>query len=118
MANDFMARQQSGWLVVCTSPDVCKTPMGSSTPPVPYPVTAQLSAAADVAISVRSNGHPVLVMSSSEIPSTQGDQAGLAKGIKSGTVGGKCYPSEASTTVRAEKCYLVRHGDGFEMNAS
>ncbi|MCX8999910.1 DUF4150 domain-containing protein [Rhizobiaceae bacterium BDR2-2] len=29
--------------MVSASPDVCKTPMGSSTPPVPYPVVDDLS---------------------------------------------------------------------------
>lgn len=118
MAENLMARKQRGWLVVCSTPDVCKTPMGSSTPPVPYMVTAQLSTSVDVAHSVRSNGHPVLVLDHSEVPRTLGDQAGVAKGVKSGTVGGKCYPAQASSTVRAEKRYLVRHGDLFEMNAS
>lgn len=117
MAKDLMARRQGGWLVVGSMPDWCKTPMGSSTPPVPYMVTAQISAAVDVAKSVRSNGNPVLVLNHSELPSTVGDQAGVAKGVKSGTVGGKCYPAKASGTVRAEKRYLVRHGDPFEMNA-
>lgn len=118
MAKELMARQQSGWLVVCNAPDFCKTPMGASTPPVPYMVTAQMSGSADVAQSVRSNGHPVLVLNHSEVPNTMGDQAGAAKGVKSGTMGGKCYPAQASGTVRAEKRYLVRHGDKFEMNAS
>ena len=117
MAENLMARKQAPWLVVCSSPDWCKTPIGSATPPVPYMVTAQMSSAVDVAKSVRANGHPVLVLDESEVPATLGDQAGVARGVKSGTVGGKCYPAKASTTVRAEKRWLVRHGDSFEMNA-
>lgn len=117
MAKDLMARQQTGWLLMCTRPDWCKTPMGSSTPPVPYVVHARLESSQDVARSVRSNGHPVLVLNESVVPMTLGDQAGVAKGVSSSTTGGKCYPAQASGTVRAEKHQLVRHGDEFEMNA-
>jgi hypothetical protein len=38
MADNYTARKQPGWRVVSIAPDVCKTPMGSSIPPVPYPV--------------------------------------------------------------------------------
>ena len=116
MADDYMARQQSGWLVVSIAPDVCKTPMGSSVPPVPYPVTAQLSSATGVAKSVRVNGHPLVVYDMSLTPTTLGDAAGVAKGVKSGTVGAKCHPKDHSQTVRAEGKLLVRHDDMFWMN--
>ncbi|WJD68534.1 hypothetical protein QQ994_18135 [Pseudomonas asiatica] len=35
MADNVMARQQTKWTVISIAPDVCKTPMGSSVPPVP-----------------------------------------------------------------------------------
>ncbi|MDH4557424.1 DUF4150 domain-containing protein [Pseudomonas sp. BN417] len=116
MADNVVARKQSKWLVVSTAPDVCKTPMGSSIPPVPYPVTAELQTSTGVATSVRANGHPVVIYKSSYTPQTIGDSAGAAKGVKSGTVEGKCHPLEHSGTVRAEGCYLVRHDDQFWMN--
>lgn len=116
MSANVAARQQGGWKVVSLAPDVCKTPMGSSIPPVPYPVTAQLDGTTAVAGSVRANGHPVVVYDMSVVPTTIGDAAGSAKGIKSGTVGGKCYPREHSGTVRAEGKLVVRHDDLFWMN--
>jgi len=116
MADDYMARKQGGWKVVSIVPDVCKTPMGSAVPPVPYPVTAQLSSATGIAKSVRVNGAPLVVYDMSLTPTTLGDSAGAAKGIKSGTVAGKCYPKDHSTTVRAEGKLLVRHDDLFWMN--
>jgi hypothetical protein len=117
MAENVVARKQSGWKVIGSLPDVCKTPMGSSTPPVPYSVYAELDTANEVAQSVRSNGYPVVIYSSSWTPQTIGDAPGAAKGISSGTVQGKCYPDQRSTTVKAEKHLLVRHDDDFEMNA-
>lgn len=116
MADNVIARKQTKWKVISIVPDVCKTPMGSAIPPVPYPVTAELKTAIGVANSVRANGKPVVVYDMSLVPTTQGDQAGAAKGIKSNTVGGKCYPLEKSSSVRAEGKLIVRHGDTFWMN--
>jgi hypothetical protein len=50
------------------------------------------------------------------VPTTVGDAAGAAKGVKSGTVQGKCYPKDHSGTVRAEGKLVVRHDDLFWMN--
>ncbi|WDM57900.1 DUF4150 domain-containing protein [Pseudomonas sp. NEEL19] len=118
MATNILARKQANWRVVSIAPDVCKTPMGSATPPIPYPVTAELKIATGVAKSVRVNGKPIVVYDMSLVPKTDGDQAGAAKGITSNTVGGKCYPQEKSSTVRAEGKLVVRHNDLFWMNGS
>lgn len=118
MSAQVAARKQSGWLVVSTSPDVCKTPMGSSTPPVPYNVVAKLENCVSEVKSVNANGHPVVVFDQTEVPNTLGDQAGAANGVKSGTVGGKCWPLAHSAAVRAGKKHIVRHDDLFGMNGS
>jgi hypothetical protein len=116
MAQNYIACQQDGWKVVSIVPDVCKTPMGSATPPVPYPVTADLSEAVQVASSVRSNSHPVVVFDMSKVPTTKGDEAGKAMGVKSNTDKGNCYPQTHSSTVRAEGKLVIRHDDLFWMN--
>ena len=118
MADNVMARKQGGWKIVSMVPDVCKTPMGSSVVPVPYPVTSELVTASDVATSVKLNGFPLIVYGKSFTPMTNGDQAGSATGIKSGTVGGKCVPELKSSTVKAEGSWVVRHDDLFWMNGS
>ena len=82
MADNVIARKQDQWTVVSLVPDVCKTPMGAAIPPVPYPVTAELKTATGVATSVRANGKPAVVYDMSLVPTTQGDEAGAAKGIK------------------------------------
>lgn len=82
MADNVAARQATGWIVVCTTPDVCKTPMGSSTPPVPYRVTAQMSDAVQVVPTVNANGRPLVVLTQSFIPKTDGDEQGVAKGYR------------------------------------
>jgi uncharacterized Zn-binding protein involved in type VI secretion len=116
MANNVTARKDGKWRIVSLMPDVCKTPMGSSTPPVPYPVTADLGDSRATAVSVRANGKSVVRFDSSYAPSTIGDAAGTAKGIKSGTVGAQCWPKDKSSTVRVEGKPIIRHGDQFWMN--
>ena len=110
------ARKQSGWIVICDLPDVCKTPIGSSTPPVPYPVTALLTDCIQTVDSVKANGHPVVVYDKTKVSKTLGDMAGVANGVKSGTVGAQCWPLKYSKTVKAGKRHLIRHGDKFGMN--
>lgn len=118
MAGNVLARQDGQWTVISLMPDVCKTPMGSSTPPVPYPVTSSLGNSMKTSATVRANSNPVVRFDSSFTPTTMGDAAGAAKGIKSGTVGGQCWPKEKSSTVRMDGKPAVRHGDQFWMNGS
>ncbi|BCQ25990.1 DUF4150 domain-containing protein [Caballeronia sp. NK8] len=116
MADNVIARKDRNWTIVSLMPDVCKTPVGGSTPPVPYPVTATLASSAGVISTVRANGHALFVFDASYAPETNGDQAGSANGVASNTVGAKCSPIEKSSTVRAQGKYVVRHGDMFWMN--
>jgi hypothetical protein len=118
MAENLIARHNSDWIVVYLTPDVCKTPMGGSTPPVPYPVTAQLDQSLQIAPRVRANGDPVVVFDSTYVPKTIGDAPGKALGVRSGTVEGLCWPKQKSSSVRAQGKYIVRHNDEFWMNGA
>lgn len=118
MASNLIARKDGTWTIVFLTPDVCKTPMGGGTPPVPYPVTATLGSSAQTTTSVRVNGEPLVVFDASFAPSTVGDAAGTATGMESGTVGAKCWPKEKSNTVRAQGKHLVRRNDEFWMNGA
>lgn len=118
MSRNVAARKESGWQVVCVAPDVCKTPMGNSTPPVPYQVIAELKDCVQEVPNVRANGHPVVVFDQSKVPKTIGDSPGRATGIQSGTVEGACYPKAHSPSVRAGKKWLMCHDDEFCMNGA
>ncbi|MBD2816437.1 DUF4150 domain-containing protein [Xenorhabdus sp. Flor] len=120
MADNYIARTGTQWMVIGILPDVCKTPIGASTPPIPYPVIAKLADSSAMVKSVRTNGKPVVVFAQSFVPHTLGDQPGVANGVKSGTVGGKCHPKaqEHSKSVRAGNKLLLRHGDKFWMNGA
>lgn len=55
-------------------------------------------------------------MSSSEIATSSGDEAGTGGGVSSGTFGGKCTFSSYSGSVRAEGKEVVRQLDGTRQN--
>ncbi|TRX72845.1 DUF4150 domain-containing protein [Pseudomonas mangiferae] len=118
MAKNVTARQGEEWLVVSLYPDVCKTPVGSSLPPVPYPVIARLKDAVQIVPSVHANCDPLVVFNQSKVPQTLGDEPGKGKGIKSKTVGAVCYPKDHSFTVRADGKFILRHDDEFWMNGA
>ena len=96
-------------------PDVCQTPTGASTAPVPYPNVAQLSSASPTASSVKAGGVQVVV-ADSEIATSSGDEAGSAGGVSSGTFGGACTFSSSSGTVFAEGKGVVRQLDSTRQN--
>jgi hypothetical protein len=116
MAEKLGARKNSTWKAICTAPDFCKTPVGSSTPPIPYQVIADLGQSESCVPSVRFNGDPCCVLNPSIVPQCTGDEPGTAKGVRSGTVSGQVKPTGASTTVRATKKRVVRENDPCTLN--
>jgi hypothetical protein len=114
--NRIASRQDGSFKAVSNTPDVCKTPMGGATPPVPYPVIADLGSSSGVVSSVRFNGQQAYVLDRSVVPTCTGDEAGVADGVKSGTVGGEVKPTRGSGTVRAGGHPIIRDGDPCTMN--
>jgi len=115
MADKEAARKSGRPLVISQTPDVCKTPMGPTTPLVPYPVSVDLSEALGTSPNVNFGGKPAFTLGS-KTPNVGGDQAGSAGGVKSDTVGGKCELITESSTVRAGGQPVIRHDDPFTMN--
>ena len=116
MANPIGARKNAQFKAISTAPSFNKTPVGTSTPPLPYPTIQDLGNSVGVVPHVRMNGDPVYVLSNSSQPSGQGDAPGVAKGVKSGTVTGEVKPVKGSGTVRMGKKAIVRKGDPCTMN--
>jgi len=114
--NRIATRQNGSFKAVSNTPDVCKTPMGGSTPPVPYQIVADLGGSTGVVPSVRFNGKPAYVLDQSVVPTCTGDEPGTANGVKSGTVGGEVKPTKGSSTVRAGGHAIIRDGDPCTMN--
>ncbi|OMH25756.1 DUF4150 domain-containing protein [Motiliproteus sp. MSK22-1] len=112
MADEFAARADGKYLVICSTPDVCKVP---NVGPVPFPVTETLDNTTKLSKTTRFNGNWAVLLKSHTTKVT-GDQAGVAKGVKSGSVGSKAEPLEHSKSVKIEGSWLVRVGDKVHMN--
>ncbi|WP_437594697.1 DUF4150 domain-containing protein [Sorangium sp. So ce1000] len=116
MAENVLSRKQEPWMAVSCAPDVCKTPMGSSTPPVPYNVVSRLEPAQGASEDVHANDGRVQKHARTVMPTTEGDEPGSAKGVVSGTVGQQSWSQEHSPSVRVNDQPVVRHDDKAQMN--
>ena len=88
-------------------PDVCITPAAPSPLPIPYPNIAQSSDTADGSESVKCDGNPVCLKSSSFSTST-GDEAGSNNGVASGKIKGKATFVNYSFDVKIEGQNVAR----------
>ncbi len=84
-------------------PDVCNTPAPPGPPvPIPYPNVAQLGDARPVSDvpgkELLAGGDPVL-LATSEVATSSGDEAGSVGGVVSGTTKGTCTITRASASV-------------------
>jgi hypothetical protein len=97
-------------------PDICKTPIGPSTPPIPYTIKGEFEEATGVSRNITSQLEAVVTHVSTVIPQVTGDEPGTAKGVKSGTVGARVQHDEKSSTVSFNGERAVRVGDTVFMN--
>ncbi|ATD59989.1 MAG: RHS repeat-associated core domain-containing protein [Janthinobacterium svalbardensis] len=116
MTNETVTKA-SRFYCVSLSPDICKTPVGSSTPPIPYSIIGEFSEAQNASPNVKSHSEPVILHQRSIIPTVKGDTAGKAGGVKSGTVGKQVDTKVASPIHRANGASLVQMGREVWMNS-
>ncbi len=116
MANKEGARKSGKFIAVCTTSDVCKTPVGNTVVPIPYPITANLNDSASTSPNVNFCGDPVFILNKSKVTRVTGDEPGMAGGVKSGTNRSLVEPIEGSTNFYVNKRPVVRHGDKCKMN--
>ena len=102
-------------VVVGLYPDVCLTPPNNA--PVPYAVIARFSDGVRARATVRFRGLDAMT-DFGRISRVYGDEAGLGGGVRSGVNMGMCRPKVASSSVRINGQYVVRHTDEIEMNCA
>lgn len=105
----------SGDKSLCTAPDVCKTPIGNSTPPIPYFVVSQVGDLGGGSSSVKLEGKPTTLKSSNH-KSCSGDEPGTAKGVGSGSTSKKTEMTSYSPDVKCDGENVVRAFDTTTMN--
>jgi hypothetical protein len=116
MSSPLGARKCGKFKAISTAPSINKTPMGSSTPPVPYPVSHDLSNSIGIVPHVKLNGDPIYVLDQSTQPKCIGDNPGTAGGVKSGTYNGEVKPTSSSGHVKITRKKAVRVGDTCTLN--
>lgn len=91
-------------------PDVCKTQVGPSVVPIPYPNIGASSDTDKGAKSVKVDGEMPMVKGAIYTKST-GDEPGSLKGVVSGTTKGECEFMMYSFDVKFEGKNVCRLGD-------
>lgn len=110
------ARKGKNFIAVCTSPDVCLTPLGPVMVPVPYQIVAILDDACMASDDVKFAGEPALVKDRSMVMKVVGNEAGVGGGIKSGHNRWLVEFDEGSSLIHINGQEVVRHGDTCWMN--
>ena len=81
----FPASTKGGGMCTATVPDVCKVPAPPAPPiPTPFPNMGQLATANGTTTKVKIQNMPV-VTKNSKVPMSNGDEAGVLKGLISST---------------------------------
>ncbi|MFP4573699.1 MAG: DUF4150 domain-containing protein [Desulfobacterales bacterium] len=109
-----ISHQQSGAFST-VGPDVCKTPKGNSSVPIPYTNTANSADLEGGSTTVFIQGCPAAIKGCCYSVST-GDEPGSDKGVRSGKVKGKAEFVSYSFDVKIEGKNVCRNGDQMSHN--
>lgn len=104
-----LAHKGSGGLST-VFPDVCKTPVGSSVVPIPYPNIGRASDTAKGPKSVKVDGEMPMVKGA-HYSKSSGDEAGVKKGVISSKHKDECEYMMYSFDVKFEGKNACRMGD-------
>lgn len=83
-ANSLVHKGSNG-ISVATIPDVCKTPSPGGPVPLPYPNISQSATLAKGTTTVKADGGMMIAIKGSEFSLSNGDNPGVAGGVKSST---------------------------------
>ncbi len=80
-----LAHKGSNGISTATIPDVCKTPTPAGPVPMPYPNISQSATLAKGTTTVKADGGMMIAIKGSEFSLSNGDEPGVAGGVKSST---------------------------------
>jgi hypothetical protein len=84
VANSLVHKGSNG-ISIATMPDVCKTPSPGGPIPIPYPNISQSATLAKGTTTVKADGGMMIANKGSEFSLSNGDNPGVAGGVKSST---------------------------------
>ena len=83
--SNSLAHKGSNGMSIATIPDVCKTPSPGGPVPLPYPNISQSATLDKGTTTVKADGGMMIAIKGSEFSLSNGDNAGVAGGVKSST---------------------------------
>jgi len=84
-ASNSLVHKGSNGISMATIPDVCKTPSPAGPVPIPYPNISQSTMLDKGTSTVKADGGMMIGVKGSEFSMSNGDNAGVAGGVKSST---------------------------------
>ena len=114
-ANSLVHKGSTG-VAIATIPDVCKTPSPGGPVPIPYPNIAISSSLAKGTKTVKVDGKQMAAVKGSEFSRSNGDEAGVAGGVKSSTNMKEATWILYSFDVKLEGKNACRLADKMQMN--
>ncbi|WBS00588.1 DUF4150 domain-containing protein [Pseudoduganella sp. SL102] len=84
-ASNSLVHKGSNCVSIATIPDVCKTPTPGGPVPIPYPNISQSITLAKGTTTVKADGGMMIAIKGSEFSLSNGDNPGVAGGVKSST---------------------------------
>lgn len=104
-------------IIVCLSPDVCMTPIGSAIVPVPYMIMAKLDWSTRTESKITFGGEEAFTMASRTTKVT-GNEAGAAGGVASSVNVGWCRPQSNKSNFFVAGHQVLQDDCLFEMNCA
>jgi len=83
--SNSLVHKGSNGVSIATIPDVCKTPTPAGPVPIPYPNISQSATLAKGTTTVKADGGMMIAIKGSEFSLSNGDNPGVAGGVKSST---------------------------------
>jgi hypothetical protein len=113
-----MVHQGSEGKAAATIPDLCLTPVGTATLPIPYPNQAESKDLELGSITVTADGGNSIAVAGSKFSKSKGDSTGSSGGIISGCTQGAAMFISWSPNVTIEGRPVCRKTDKMLMNMS
>lgn len=111
-----MVHKGSEGKATSTIPDFCKTPVGTSTPPLPYTNISESKDVSMGSILTSADGGNSIALQFSQFSKSSGDAPGVCGGVASGGTEGKTFLYTASPDVKIEGRGVCRKTDKGFMN--
>lgn len=117
MADEHITAKDSEFVLISLAPDVCWTPIGDKSVPIPYPITHDMGKSTQCSDNVYVDGKPVFLHRMSFVDNVEGDEPGSDGGVVSRVNMKISHSLMYSRNVYVNGHEVVRTGDMMHMNA-